>query len=167
MWFKGVLTSEKLGSPIDSKLLIYCLQVDYILNRIWVYLCKSPCFLWMTPLLLSTMDMISTALTVLLCTVDMTACLSVTLLFPVVATPQPLDTSLWSVYASPQSIIDQLPLAPHGVGQLSSEFGSIRSELCLFSALGSPTPLVSVPGSMTRCSIVSVTSHSGTRPASV
>jgi hypothetical protein len=34
VWFKGVLTSEKLGSLIDSELLIYCLQVGYILNHI-------------------------------------------------------------------------------------------------------------------------------------
>jgi hypothetical protein len=31
---KGVLTSEKLGTLIDLKLLIYCLQDDYILNHI-------------------------------------------------------------------------------------------------------------------------------------
>jgi hypothetical protein len=101
------------------------------------------------------MDTISTALVASLCTVDVIACLSVVLLSSVVATPQPLDVSLWFVYASPQSIADQLPLAPHGVDQLSSEFGSTRSELCLLSAFGFPTPSVSVPGSMTRCSVVS------------
>jgi hypothetical protein len=158
---KGVLTSENLGSLIDSELLIYCLQVGYILNRIWVRLLKSPCFLWMTPLLLSTMDTISTALTTSLCTVDTIAHLSVALLSSVVATPQPLDVSLWFVYASPQLIVDQLPPAPHGVDQLSSEFSSTLSKLRLLSALGSPAPSVSVPGLMTRCSIVSVTSHSG------
>jgi hypothetical protein len=87
VWFKGVLTSENLGSLIDSELLIYCLQVDYILNRIWVYPLKSPCSAWTTPLLLSTVDTISTALTASLCTVDVIAHWSVTLLSPVVATP--------------------------------------------------------------------------------
>jgi hypothetical protein len=96
---------------------------------------------------------ISTALTASLCTVDTTARLSVVL--------------LWSVYVSPQSVVDQLPPAPHGVGQLSSEFGGTRSELCLLSALGSPAPSVSVPGSMTCRSIVSVTSHSDARLALV
>jgi hypothetical protein len=51
---KGVLTSKKLGTLIGSKLLIYCLQADYILSRIWVYSLKLPCSSWMTPLLLST-----------------------------------------------------------------------------------------------------------------
>jgi hypothetical protein len=158
---KGVLTSEKLGSLIDSELLIYCLQVDYILNRIWVRLLELPCSSWTTPLLLSTVDAISTVLTVSLCTVDAIAHLSVMLLSSVVATPQPLDVSLWFVYTSPQSIADQLPLALHGVDQLLSEFGGTRSELRLLSVLGSPAPSVSVPGLMTRSSVVSVTSHSG------
>jgi hypothetical protein len=100
----------------------------------------------MTPLLLSTVDAISTALTASLCTVDATACLSVVLLSSVVTTPQPLDTLLWFVYVSPQSIADQLPLVLHGVGQLSLEFGDSRSKLRLLSALGSPAPSVSVPG---------------------
>jgi hypothetical protein len=165
MWFKGVLTSEKLGYPIDSELLIYCLQADYILNCIRVYSLKLPCSSWTTPLLLSTMDTISTALVALLCIVDTIACLSVALLSSVVVTPQPLDTSLWFVYASLQSIADQLLLAPHGVDQLSSEFGGTCSELRLLSVFGLPTPSVSVPGSMTCCSIVLVTSHSGTCPA--
>jgi hypothetical protein len=89
VWFKGVLTSEKLGSLIDSELLIYCLQVDYILNRIWVYPLKSLCSTWTTPLLLSTVDAISTALTASLCTVDVIAHWLVVLLSPVVVTPQP------------------------------------------------------------------------------
>jgi hypothetical protein len=164
---KGVLTSKKLGSPIDSELLIYCLQVDYILNCIWVRSLKSLCSSWTTPLLLSTMDTISTALVALLCTVDVIAHLSVTLLSSVVATPQPLDALLWFVYASPQSITDQLPPAPHGVDQLLSEFGGTRSELRLLSAFSFPTPSVSVPGSMTCCSVVSVRSHSGACPALV
>jgi hypothetical protein len=158
---KGVPTSEKLGSPIDSKLLIYCLQVDYILNHIWVRSLELPCSSRTTPLLLSTVDTIPTALTMLLCTVDAMALLSVVLLSSVVATPQPLGTLLWFVYVSPQSIADQLPPAPHGVGQLTSEFGGTRSELHLLSALGSPTPSVSVPDLMTHCSIVLVMSHSG------
>jgi hypothetical protein len=161
MWFKGVLTSEKLGSLIDSELLIYCLQVDYILNRIWVRSLKSLCSSWATPLLLSTVDVISTALTALLCTMDATAHSSVALLSSVVVTPQPFRTLLWFVYVSPQSIVDQLPLAPHGVNQLSSEFNGTHSKLRLLSALGSPAPSVSVPGPMTRCSVVSVTSLSG------
>jgi hypothetical protein len=172
MWFKGVLTSKKLGTPIDSELLIYCLQADYILSRIWVYSLKLPCSSWTTPLLLSTMDTTSIVSVVLLYTVDTTACLLVTLLFPVVATPQPLDVSLWFVYASPQSIADQLPPAPqsiadqlppapHGVDQLSSEFGGSHSELRLLLAFRLPAPLVSVPVLMTRCSTVLVTSHSG------
>jgi hypothetical protein len=158
---KGVLTSEKLGTPIDSELLIYCLQVDYILNRIWVYSLKLLCSSWTTPLLLSTVDVTSTVSVVSLYTVDATACLSVALLFPVVTTPQPLDTSLWFVYASLQSIADQLPPALHGVGQLLLEFGGFHSELHLLLVFGLPTPSVSVPVSMTRFSTVSVMSHSG------
>jgi hypothetical protein len=164
---KGVLTSEKLGSPIDSELLIYCLQVDYILNRIWVRSLKSLCSSWTTPLLLSTMDVISTTLVASLCTVDATAHLSVVLLSSVVATPQPLDMLLWFVYVSPQSIADQLSLALHGVDQLLLEFGGTRSKLHLLLAFSFPTPSVSVPGSMTCCSVVSVTSHSGTCPVPV
>jgi hypothetical protein len=99
-------------------------------------------------------------------TVDAMACLSVMLLSSVVATPQPLDVSLWFVYVSPQSIADQLPLVPHGVGQLLSELSGTCSDLRLLSAFGFPAPSVSVPGSMTRCSVVSVTSHSGACPAS-
>jgi hypothetical protein len=164
---KGVLTSKKLGSLIDSELLIYCLQVDYILNCIWAWSLKSPCSSWTTPLLLSTMDMTSTALITSLCTVDVIARLSVALLSSVVTTPQPLDALLWFVYASPQSIADQLRPAPHGVDQLSSEFGGTCSELCLLSVFGFPTPSVSVPGSMTRCPVVSVMSHSGACPVLV
>jgi hypothetical protein len=119
MWFKGVLTSEKLKTPIDSELLIYCLQADYILSCIWVYSLKLLCSSWTIPLLLSTVDMTSTVSVASLYTVDATACLSVMLLFPVVATQQPLDVSLWFVY-------------------------------------------MSVPVLMTHCSVVSVTSHSGT-----
>jgi hypothetical protein len=161
MWFNGVLTIEKLRSLIDSELLLYCLQVDYILNHIWVYPFKSPCSSCLTPLLLSTMDTISTALTVSLCTVDATARPSVVLLSSVVMSPQPLGALLWFVYMSLQSITDQLPPAPHGVSQLSSEFSGTHSELCLLLALGSSAPSVSVPGLMTHCSVVSVTSHSG------
>jgi hypothetical protein len=164
---KGVLTSKNLGSPIDSELLIYCLQVDYILNRIWFRSLESLCSTRTTPLLLSTVDAISTALTASLCIVDVMAHWLVALLSPVVVTPQPLDVLLRSVYVSPQSIADQLPPAPRGVGQLSSEFGGTRSELHLLLVFGFPAPLVSVPGSMTRCPVVSVTSHSGACPASV
>jgi hypothetical protein len=121
----------------------------------------------MIPLLLSTVDVISTALSASLCTVDATACLSVVLLCIVVATPQPLDASLWFVYTSLQLIADQLPSALHGVGQLLSEFGGIRSELRLLLAFSSPAPSVSVPGSMTCCSVASVMSHSGACPALV
>jgi hypothetical protein len=160
MWFKGVLTSKKLGTPIDSELLIYCLQADYILSRIWVYSLKLLCSSWTTPLLLSTVDATSTVSAASLYTVDMAGCLSVTLLFPVVATPQPLDVSLWFVYTSPQSIADQLPPVPHGVDQLSLEFGGSCSKLCLLSAFGFPAPSVSVPVLMTRCSVVLVMSHS-------
>jgi hypothetical protein len=161
MWFKGVLTSEKLGTLIDSELLIYCLQADYILSCIWVYPSKLPYPSWTTLLLLSTMDMTSTVLVASLYTVDVTACLSVTLLFPVVVTPQPLDVLLWFVYVSPQSIADQLLLMLHGVDQLLLEFSGSHSKLCLLLAFGSPTPSVSVPVLMTCCSIVSVMSHSG------
>jgi hypothetical protein len=52
MWFKGALTSEKLGTLIDSELLIYCLQADYILSRIWVCISKTLSSLEFTPLLL-------------------------------------------------------------------------------------------------------------------
>jgi hypothetical protein len=83
------------------------------------------------------------------------------LLASVVMTPQPLDETLWFVYTSPQSIADQLLPALHGVDQLSLEFGSSRSELCLLLAFGLPAPSVSVPVLMTRCSTVLVTSHSG------
>jgi hypothetical protein len=161
MWFKEVLTSEKLGTLIDSELLKYCLQADYILNHIWVYSSKLPCSSWTTPLLLSTMDVTSAMLVTSLYTVDATACLSVTLLFPVVMTPQPSDAPLWFVYVSPQSITDQLPLAPHGVDQLLLEFSDSHSKLCLLLAFGLPAPSVSVPVSMTRCSVVLVMSHSG------
>jgi hypothetical protein len=113
------------------------------------------------------MDVTSTVSVALLYTVNATACLSVALLSPVVVTPQPSDTLLWFVYAYPQLIADQLPLAPHGVNLLLSEFGDSHSELRLLSAFGSSTPLVSVPVLMTRCSIVSVTSHSGACPALV
>jgi hypothetical protein len=106
-------------------------------------------------------DAISTVLTASLCLVVATALPSVALLCSVVATPQPLGTLLWLVYVSLQLFVDQLPPAPYGVGQLSSEFSGSCSELHLLSALGSATPSVSVPGSMTRCSVVSVTSHSG------
>jgi hypothetical protein len=68
------------------KLLIYCLQVDYILSRIWVNPSKSLCSSWTTPLLLSTMDTTSTVSVMSLYTVDVTACLLVALLFPVVTT---------------------------------------------------------------------------------
>jgi hypothetical protein len=162
MWFKGVLTSEKLGTLIDSELLIYCLQADYILSHIWVYSSKLPCSSWMTPLLLSTVDTTSTMSVALLYTVDMTACLSVTLLSPVVMTPQPLDMSLLFVYVSPQLIIDQLSSTTHGVDQLSSESSGSRSELRLLLVFRLPAPLVSVPVLLTHCSVVSVTSHSGT-----
>jgi hypothetical protein len=55
MWFKGVLTSKKLGTLIDSELLIYCLQADYILSHIWVCILKMQlpphwlhcCILWL------------------------------------------------------------------------------------------------------------------------
>jgi hypothetical protein len=161
MWFKGILTSEKLGTPIDSELLIYCLQVDYILSGIWVYSLKSLCSSWMMTLLLSTMDATSTMLVMSLYTVDATAHLLVVLLFSVVATPQPLDMSLWFVYVSLQSIADQLLPVPHGVDQLLSEFSGSCSELCLLLAFRFPTPSVSVPVLMTCCSIVSVTSQSG------
>jgi hypothetical protein len=144
MWFKGVLTSKKLGTPIDSELLIYCLQADYILSCIWVYSLKSPCSPWTTPLLLSTMDATSTMLVVLLHTVDVTACLLVMLLFPVVMTPQPLDTLLCFVYTSLQSIADQLLLVLHGVNQLLLEFSGSHSKLHLLS--------------MTHCSIALVMS---------
>jgi hypothetical protein len=107
------------------------------------------------------MDAISTALVALLCTVDAIACLLVALLSSVVATPQPLDTLLWFVYVSLQSIADQLPPAPHGVDQLLSEFGGTRSKLCLLLAFSFPAPLVSVPGSMTCCSVALVMNHSG------
>jgi hypothetical protein len=152
MWFKGVLTSEKLGTLIDSESLIYCLQADYILSHIWVCILKTLCSIEFTPLLLSTVVVTSPSSVVLVHTVDVTACLSVMLLSSVVATPQPLDTLLWFVYMSPQLIINQLPL----------EFGGTHSELCLLSAFSLPTPSVSVPVSMTHCSVVSVTSHSGT-----
>jgi hypothetical protein len=138
MWFKGVLTSEKLGTLIDSKLLIYCLQADYILCCIRVCIIKPPFSLRFTPLLLSTMDTTSPSLVMLLCTV--------------VAIPQPSDVSLWFVYMSPQPIVNQLSL----------EISGSHSELHLPSALGLPAPLVSVPVSMTCCSVVLVTSHSGT-----
>jgi hypothetical protein len=154
---QGVLTSEKLGTPIDSKLLIYCLQADYILSRIWVYISK----MLFTPLLLSTMVATSLMLVALLCTVDMTARLSVALLSSVVMAPQPLDVSLWFAYVSLQSIVNQLS-SLQCVNQLSSELGGSRSELHLLSAFGLPTPLVSVPVSMTHCPIVSVMSPFGT-----
>jgi hypothetical protein len=100
-------------------------------------------------------------------TVDVIAHLLVVLLFPVVVTPQPLDTLLWFVYTSPQSIADQLPPVLHGVDQLLSEFSGSCSELHILSALGFPAPSVSVPGSMTCCSVVSVMSHSGACPVLV
>jgi hypothetical protein len=152
MWFRGVLTSEKLGTLIDSELLIYCLQADYILSCIRVCIIKMPFSLRFAPLLLSTMGATSPSSVTLLCTVVATACLSVALLCIVVTTPQLLGTLLWFVYASPQLIVDQLSL----------EIGGSCSELHLPLAFGLPTPLVSVPVLMTCCSIVSVMSHSGT-----
>jgi hypothetical protein len=157
MWFKGVLTSENLGTPIDSELLIYCLQADYILSHIWVCISK----------MLSSLDIVvyhgcdSPHIGCVVVYVDATACLLVTLLSSVVAAPQPLDVSLWFVYVSPQSIVDQLSSLQCGVDQLLSEFGGSHSELRLLSAFGFPALLVSVPVLMTRCSIVSVTNHSG------
>jgi hypothetical protein len=122
MWYKGVLTSENLGTPIDSELLIYCLQADYILSHIWVRIVKTPFSTRFTPLLLSTVDATSPLSVALLCTVDATACLSVALLCVVATTQQPSDTLLWSVYTSPlQSIIDQLPSPQSGVDQLPSK----------------------------------------------
>jgi hypothetical protein len=162
MWFKEVLTSEKLGTLIDSELLIYCLQADYILSCIWVCISKTPSSLEFTPLLLSTMVGTSLALVVSLCTVDMTAHLSVMLLSSVVTTPQPLDMSLWFVYMFPQLIVNQLSSPQHGVDQLLSELGSSCSELRLLLAFGLPTPSVSVPVWMTHCPVVLVTSYSGT-----
>jgi hypothetical protein len=44
MWFKGDLTSKKLKTQIDSELLIYCLQADYILSCIWVCIVKDTVF---------------------------------------------------------------------------------------------------------------------------
>jgi hypothetical protein len=115
-----------------------------------------------TPLLLSTVVTTSLMSVALLCTVDVTAHLPVVLLSAVVVTPQPLSVLLWFVYMSPQPIIDQLPSPQHGVSQLSSEFSSSHSELCLPLAFGLPTPLVSVPVLMTHCSVVLVMGHSGT-----
>jgi hypothetical protein len=66
MWFKGVLTSEKLGTLIDSELLIYCLQADYILSHIRVFITKTLFSLRLAPLLLATMDTTSPLLVVLL-----------------------------------------------------------------------------------------------------
>jgi hypothetical protein len=94
MWFKGVLTSKKLGTLIDSKLLIYCLQADYILNCIRVCIVKMPFSTRFTPLLLSTVDMTCPSLVVLLCTVDAIACLPVVSLCVVDMAPQPLDALL-------------------------------------------------------------------------
>jgi hypothetical protein len=161
MWFKGVLTSEKLGTLIDSELLIYCLQADYILSCIRVCITKMLFVLRFTPLLLSTMDMTSTSLATLLYIVVTIAHLSVALWCIVDMTPQPSDTLLWSVYASPQSISDQLPSLQSGVNQLSLGFGDPCSKLHLLSVFRLSTPLVSVPVSMTRCSVASVTSCSG------
>jgi hypothetical protein len=144
MWFKGVLTSKKLGTPIDSELLIYCLQADYILSHIRVCIIKTLFSLRFTPLLLSTMYATSPLLVVLLCTVVMTSHLLVVLLCTVVTTPQPLVTLLWFVYVSPQSVVNQLSL----------EISGSHSELHLPLALGPPAPLVSVPVSMTHCSIL-------------
>jgi hypothetical protein len=146
MWFKGVLTSENLGTLIDSELLIYCLQTDYILSRIRVCITKMPFSTRFAPLLLSTVDATAHLSVVLLCVVD--------------ATPQPLDVLLWFVYMSPQLIINQLSSPQLGVDQ-SLELGGYHSKLHLLLAFGPPTPLVSVPVSMTRCSIVLITSHSG------
>jgi hypothetical protein len=144
MWFKGVLTSEKLGTPIDSGLLIYCLQADHILSRIRVCIVKTPFSLRFTPLLLSTMDATSPLSVARLCTQA------------VVATPQPSDTLWWFVYMSLQSIFN-LPL----------EISGPRSSLHLSLIFGLPAPSVSVPVSMTHCSVVLVTSHSGAYSAPV
>jgi hypothetical protein len=138
---------------------VYCLQVDYILNHICIS--KTPSSLEFTPLLLSTVVVTSPMSVTSLCTVDVTAHLLVVLLSSVVTTPQPLGALLWFVYASLQLIVDQLFFPQCGVGQLSLEFGGSHSELHLPSAFGLPAPSVSVPVSMTRCSVVSVTSHSG------
>jgi hypothetical protein len=135
MWFKGVLTSEKLGTLIDSKLLIHCLQADYILGRILVCISKTPLSLKFTPLLLSTM--VATSL------MSSCHCVLWTQLPSVVAAPQPLEMLLWFVYTSPQSIVDQLSSLQGGVNQLSSELGGSHSELCLLSAFRLPS--VSVP----------------------
>jgi hypothetical protein len=155
------------GTPIDSELLIYCLQADYILNRIRVCIAKSPSSTRLAPLLLSTMDVTSPSSVALLYTVVMTAYLSVALLHSVVVTLQSLDALLWSVVMSPQLIINQLSCSPHGVDQLSSEFGSSHSELCLLLTFSLPAPSVSVPVLMTHCSIVLVMSHSGACSAPV
>jgi hypothetical protein len=162
MWFKGVLTRKKLGTLIDSELLIYCLQADYILSCIRVCIIKTLFSLRFTPLLLSTMDTTSPLSVALLCTVVLTAHLSVMLLCIVVATPQPSDTLWWFVYVSLQLIINQLSSPQSVVDQLSLEISGSHSELHPPSALGLPAPLVFVPVSMTHCSVVLVVSHSGT-----
>jgi hypothetical protein len=77
MWFKGDLASEKLETLIDSELLIYCLQADYILSHIRICIVKTLFSLRFTPLLLSTMYVTSPSLVMLLCTVVVTSCLSV------------------------------------------------------------------------------------------
>jgi hypothetical protein len=101
MWFKGDLTSKKLEALIDSELLIYCLQADYILSCIRVCIIKTLFSLMFTPLLLSTLYATSPLSVMLLCTVVVTPQLLVMLLCTVVATPQSLDTLLWFVFVSP------------------------------------------------------------------
>jgi hypothetical protein len=129
MWPKGVLTSKKLGTLIDSELLIYCLQADHILSHISIV--KTLFLLRFTLLLLSTMYMISPSLVALLYTVVTTAHLLVMLLYSVVATPQPLDTLLWFVYVSLQPIVNQLSSLQSGVNQLLSEISGSHSKFHL------------------------------------
>jgi hypothetical protein len=97
----------------------------------------------------------------------MIACLLVALLCIVDGTPQPSDVLLWFVYMSPWLIVGQLPSPQFCVNQLSSEFSSSHSELHPLLVFRLPAPVVSVPVSMTRCSVVSITSHSGTCSALV
>jgi hypothetical protein len=105
IWFKGVLTSKKLGTLIDSELLTCCLQADYILSHIWVCILKTLCSLEFTPLLLSTVVVTSPLLVMLLCTVDMTTHLLAALLCSAVMTPQSPGMLLWFVYAFLQLIV--------------------------------------------------------------
>jgi hypothetical protein len=153
------IDQQKLGTPIDSELLIYCLQADYILSHIWVCVLKTPFYLEFTPLLLSTMHTTSPLLVALLCTVVATAHLLVVLLCSVVAAPQPLGGLCMCLF--PQLFTNQLSSPQCGVDQLLSELGS-HSKLRLPLTFRLPTPLVSVPVSVICCSVVSVMSHSGT-----